>query len=357
MFLNRGKNREIISNLAVYGIAHAFIDATCAAIAFALLALKAVSQEYFITLVVIYNVIAFGSQPLFGLLTDKYKIPKLAAITGAVITAIAAFIAFQNPLSAAIIAGLGNALFHVGGGTICLNLTRKKAAAPGIFVAPGAIGILIGTLIGKSGNFIAWPIIAITAGLSILIYKTRQPEIDYRRDRRINPNYFELTILLVLLAVVARSLIGSAIALPWKSNLALLIILTAGVSLGKALGGILGDKFGWTRTAVSSLAISAPLLAFGANNPCLAIIGMFLFNFTMPITLTAIANIIPGRPGFSFGLTTLALIIGVLPTYTPMKAFFSNNLSVLIAIIFSTIILFFGLKLYSLKQKTQQKWL
>jgi threonine/homoserine/homoserine lactone efflux protein len=34
---------------------------------------------------------------------------------------------------------------------------------------------------------------------------------------------------------------------------------------------------------------------------------------TMPVTLVAIADLFPERPGFAFGLTCLALIAGALP--------------------------------------------
>jgi hypothetical protein len=78
---------------------------------------------------------------------------------------------------------------------------------------------------------------------------------------------------------------------------------------------------------------------------------MFLFNFTMPITLVAISNTLPGRPGFSFGLTTLALIIGVIPTYAGAGAgsYLSQSPSVFTIIISSAIILYCALFFYSRK--------
>jgi hypothetical protein len=70
------------------------------------------------------------------------------------------------PFAAVIFAGIGNALFYIGGGTISLSLIPRKATAPGIFVAPGALGVLVGTLLGKSGNFSAWPLLLALIGLS-----------------------------------------------------------------------------------------------------------------------------------------------------------------------------------------------
>jgi FSR family fosmidomycin resistance protein-like MFS transporter len=343
------KNREFINNLTVYGLSHAAIDASCAAVAFSLLSSKSITDEYFIQLVVIYNAIAFGSQTLFGLLIDKYRCPKLSAISGSIITASAILVSFLLPLYAIILAGIGNALFHLGGGTISLNLTKNKATAPGIFVAPGAFGLLIGTLYGKSGSFAAWPLLITIAILCALMYCTKYPEINYKTDEKINTNYFESIILLLLITIVARSVVGSVVVLPWKSDIFLLVTLTSSIVLGKAFGGIIGDKYGWQKVGVISLLISAPLLTFGASIPDAAIFGMFLFNFTMPITLVAISNKLPGRPGFSFGLTTLALIVGILPTYASAGSFLSQNPSVFAIIISSAIVLYCALFLYSRK--------
>ncbi len=343
------KNRELIKNLTVYGLSHAAIDASCAAVAFSLLSSKLITDEYFIQLVIMYNVIAFGSQTLFGLLVDKYRCPKLSAISGSIITASALLVSFLSPLYTIILAGIGNALFHVGGGIISLNLTKKKASAPGIFVAPGALGLLIGTLYGKSESFTAWPLLIIIAILCALMYYIKCPEINYKTDEKINTNYFESIILLLLMTIVARSVIGSVIVLPWKSDIFLLVTLTSGIVLGKAFGGIIGDKYGWQKVGVISLLISAPLLTFGEEIPDAAILGMFLFNFTMPITLVAISNTLPGRPGFSFGLTTLALIIGVIPTYAGTGSYLSQSPSVFTIIISSAIILYCALFFYSRK--------
>jgi len=42
---------------------------------------------------------------------------------------------------------------------------------------------------------------------------------------------------------------------------------------------------------------------------------MLLFNMTMPVTLWAMAKIMPGAKGFAFGLLTFGLFLGFLPVY------------------------------------------
>jgi FSR family fosmidomycin resistance protein-like MFS transporter len=349
-------NKLITSNLVLYGFTHALIDATCAALIFSLLKYYPITSEIFIGFVILYNVLAFGLQPLIGLVSDKWQIPRNTAIAGVIVTALSAITVFFSPLIAVIFAGVGNAMFHVGAGTISLNLTPRKATAPGIYVAPGALGLLVGTLLGKAGYFIPWIFVLVLLLLCVCIWFVSIPKIDYKEKIVSSKfSYFELIIILILLAIVSRALIGSLIVFPWKTNMVLLIILTLAVVFGKALGGFLADKFGWSLISVSALIISAPLLAFGVNIPILAIFGMFLFNITMPVTLVAISNTLSGKPGFAFGLTTLALIFGALPIFTPLKNTLNTNIIIFTTIILSSVILYFGLKLYSNVQSHSNK--
>jgi len=346
--IQNARFHQIIANLAVYSLAHGVVDATCAAVIFSLLKVQSVTPTEFFGLVISYNVLAFAFQALIGLAVDRWRAPRFAAVSGCILTAGSAVTIGISPLFSVFLAGIGNALFHVGAGTISLNLTPRRAAAPGVFVAPGVFGILIGTLVGKSGGFVSWPFVSLIAVLCIAIICLKAPKIDYETTKKSKvPDFFELIVLLLLLSIVVRSLIGTAMVFPWKSDLTLLIALTCAVFLGKFFGGILADKFGWMRVAVTALLVSAPLLAFGAGIPYVAMIGMFLFNMTMPVTLVAVSNAIPGRPGFAFGLTCLALIAGVLPVLADTGSFFGNMFVVLTVIFASAIALYFGLRLLS----------
>ena len=340
--------KNISANLFVYGTTHAVVDGICAAVIFSILKNQIVSTTNFISLVILYNVLAFGLQAIFGLATDYFKSPRAVAFLGCILTGISAITFLSFPIVAIIFAGLGNALFHIGGGSISLNLTPKKATAPGIYVAPGALGLLVGILLGKSGQFIVWPFILILAVLCLLMFVIKKPEMNYEREeiRENKFNYFEFILLLVFLSIAIRSLVGMVLVFPWKTNVDLLIILTVAVVLGKGLGGILADKFGWIRVAVGALILSIPFLVFGANIPYLAIIGMFLFNITMPITLVAISNILPGRPGFAFGLTCLALILGALPAFSGLKLLLGGQLFIFIIIVISSVALYYALQAY-----------
>lgn len=337
--------RLLTQNLIVYSFGHAVIDMISAVVIFSISRLNVISFNEFFNLVVLYGLLAFGLQVFLGVICDKYNSPKLFAELGIILSLLSIFFITQLPLLSIILVGLGNALFHIGGGTISLNITPKKATAPGIYVAPGAIGLFLGVLIGKQGLLPIIYSILLLIITFVLILITTKPKIDYQRRKIKKSNLFWLIIIFILLSVIIRSFIGFMIIFPWKSKLLLGIIFVIGVFLGKALGGVLGDKFGWLRVGVTSLLASAFLLAFGANNPILGIIGIFLFNMTMPITLVVISNMYTGRPGFAFGLTVLALIVGALPFYAEFKIM--NNIFSLATIIVSAIAIYLGLYLYN----------
>lgn len=335
----------ITNNLLVYGSTHALIDATSVAVLFAGAEYTHMEPVNLFYLIILYNILAFALQAPFGFMTDKLRIPIGVAIAGCVLTAISAVI-FRMPLLAVCFAGIGNALFHVGGGVISLNMNDGKATVPGIYVAPGALGLLVGGLIGKSGYFMPWPFIVLLILAMISIYLVKCPTINYESNVEVNNNYLELIIILLLASISIRSFIGLAVSFPWKSNLSLLYVLTFAVVFGKAFGGILADKFGWINVSVAGLILSAPLMAFGTDYPIMAIPGVFLFNMTMPVTLAAIANKFPGRAGFAFGLTTLALIFGALFTFTEFKLLFKTGWFVFATILISAFTLNKGLNLY-----------
>lgn len=337
--------QRITATLLVYSLSHALVDAACAALVFAISAGGQVQAADFFYLVVLYDVLAFATQPLLGLLSDKFKLPAYAAALGNGMVA-AACLLLQAPLLAVILAGVGNALFHIGGGAITLGLADGKAALPGFFVAPGALGLVLGTLIGKSGGYIAWPfllLLLLSIGFILLLPKAEAPA---PRKLPANLKWFEVILGLLLLSVVIRSLVGFSLVMPWKADPALLILFTLMVVAGKALGGLLADKFGWITVGVGGLILSAPLLAFLASSPAAGMAGIFLFNLSMPITLICVSEMLPGVNGFAFGLTALALIIGALPTFTGMHTFFNQPVVILIAIIISFTALYAALRLF-----------
>jgi len=340
---------KVTTYLLVYGLSHALVDASCI-----ILLLGGIDvREELLTYILIYNILAFGLQLPFGIIIDRMHQPVLSAVLGCIVLSLGIMLFLHPPISV-ILAGIGNALFHVGGGSVSLNLNRGKAALPGVFVAPGGIGLFAGGIVLKLFGFHPGICVAFLLTMGLIIYMIKSPTILYETKGAMPVNYLTLIIVLLLITVCIRSLVGLSVNFQWKSDTALLIALTAGIAFGKALGGFLADYFGWIKITISGLTLSALLLFFGSQVPVVAIIGMFLFNLTMPVCLVAISNLLPGRPGFSFGLTTFAMIAGALPSFSSFKSFFSGSSVILVMILLSTIILFKGLKLYYQNQLSNE---
>jgi len=291
---------------AAYSAGHFLIDFACA-----FLMLRYVRDTAaWLDAVLLYNALAFAGQAPIGLLADRFGNGKYFAAGGCVLVA-SAFLLSGAPLALAVTAGLGNALFHIGGGRDTLAVSKGRAAALGVFVSPGALGLFIGTLLGK-GTFPALPVPALlilAAGCILILCGRVEAE----------PVTFDLhggaaaALLALFLVVCLRSYAGFLFSFPWKVGAwAWAFILC--VVLGKTFGGVLSDRFGAAASSAVSLGLAAALFLLSGNAVC-GCLAVLLFNMTMPVTLRAAADLLPGAKGFSFGLLTVALFLGFLPEY------------------------------------------
>jgi FSR family fosmidomycin resistance protein-like MFS transporter len=306
--------------LLTYGWGHALIDFVSAALVFYILSLG-VSLMDAAFYVIIYNVLAFGLQPIFGALGDMKNRPAEIAISGNLLAAAALFFT-SIPMLAVCMVGIANALYHVGGGIVALRIGNGMASAPGLYVAPGAIGLFLGGLLGVTGNLFIVELLSLLILTSLAILFAGAPLPITAKKMKEKADFLGIALLLFLVVIGSRALVGFSANFIWKNGFEISLILVSAIALGKALGGILGDKFGWKKIAITALIIAAPLLTFGASYAFLGILGAFLFNFSMPITLTAMARMLPGWEGFVFGMTTLALIAGTLIAFAGISEIF-----------------------------------
>lgn len=343
------KSFRIVPFISLYSFTHLVVDAACA---FLLLGVLDIHSHVILSLL-LYNFIAFVLQAPFGFLIDEGLNPKSAAIAGLIFIT-AAFIFGNYLFVPLVLVSIGNALFHVGGGTQVLALKEKKASFSGIYVAPGGIGLAIGSFLAFapfSTSLLLFP--GLTIVLSVILYFVRVPEFKRVKEhnrKKMSFCYVALIITLISIPIIIRSLIGLSVDFPWKNNQLLYISLVFAIALGKAFGGILSDKFGLVAVGVGGLLLSMPLLAFWTEMPVLGILGAFIFNFTMPVTLIAILNIIPEKRGLSFGLSTTALFVGSLPVILGNTQWLDNSCVVFSLILLAAIIL---LTAFYLTKKTR----
>ena len=302
------------SRTFVYAAAHMVVDFACVFLMFR----SAASTPDWHLCVLLYNFCAFALQMPLGVLADRWNHNAAFAALGCALVAVA-YALFRFPVAAAVAVGVGNGMFHVGGGLDMLNISRQKSSALGVFVSPGAFGVYFGTLLGRGGILPTAPVLlTVLVAMTLILVLWRIKSEAYPPNAPFSvtvPSKRLLTPALVLFVVVClRSYMGLALTFPWKGVGSWGLVLVCAVVAGKTAGGFLADRFGAQATACASLTLCTALLLL-SHIPAAGVLAMLLFNMTMPITLWAMARIFPGAKGFGFGLLTFALFLGYLPVH------------------------------------------
>ena len=267
----------------------------------------------------LYTVLAFGTQFSIGAIADRWKAYRGTLLAGLALIAAGVTVDLVSPAIANVLAALGNAAFHVGAGAMVLTGSPKKTAAAGVFVGPGALGLAVGVWWVRSANLGLWIfliLLAVCAAVTLAfgLQGKRSPE------RTLPPLVFSLRMAVVcvgaiFLSIAIRSANGHGVWAVHEGDAAVLWGLAIAACMGNILGGFVADRFGWVATCVFVLLLSAPLLSFFVAYGAIAVLGMLLFQMTMPITLTAVWRVFPGEAGLAFGLGALAVLAGVIPVY------------------------------------------
>ncbi len=141
----------------IYSALHLLVDGMCALAMFGRL-LPGGDRGLSI---LVYNFCAFALQMPLGVALDalcggkkgrEVGFPFLFALAGVLCTMGGAFL---HPA----VLGIGNALFHVGGGVGTIREDDRRSwrgRGLGVFVAPGALGLYLGTVLGRGGSWQMW---------------------------------------------------------------------------------------------------------------------------------------------------------------------------------------------------------
>ncbi len=292
------------------GISHFFVDFLCTA----LLASHTgtLDGESILSLAILYNGLAFAFQLPLGAMGDLLDGRRSFAAIGCLLVAAGSFI--PSPVFMCLCIGLGNALFHVGGGRESLQKSDNKAAAVGRFVAPGAVGIFLGPRLANIlwlRSFALPGVLLILAVLLLALRAKYSPAVFPKRG--FSPIRLACILSCMFLTVFLRSYMGTVLRFSFLTHLFGAASFTVCVFLGKFFGGSLADRFGVLPFSAAAQVACVLCFTLSVPFPWLAYPGIFLFNTTMAITATELYRCLPHLPGTMFGLTTLALFLGVLP--------------------------------------------
>ena len=300
----------------LYAAMHFLVDFLCA---WAMFGFFQSGRDAYLN-ILIYNFCAFALQMPFGTLMDLLASEKRkkwmalgCATLGAVLTAV-------GTMTHPAVLGVGNALFHVGGGLDVIkdDFSRKRGGRNlGIFVAPGALGLYFGTQLGK-GSLTYAPLIGASILLAVcawLLVKNKEKQTHvFAEEHGGRKGNIPLLVVCCFAVVILRSFTGFASVFPWKGVAILGFLSVAVTAGGKAAGGFLSARFGPAKTMTVTLLLASVCFLLG-ENPVFGILALLLFNMSMPVTLYLLVQYLPNLPGFSFGLLTFGLFLGFLPVY------------------------------------------
>ena len=315
------------SSLPAYTFGHFTVDFSCGLILYRMIEQGYADGAFAVSLILVYNIIAFGAQFFLGIIGDFIKDNgRIPAVAGCILCVGGLLTGEEAPLLTACLMGAGNALFHVGGGTDALIRSSGMSRA-GIFVSAGALGVAAGCHYGTSGEmhiqiaaslllFAAACIWVFCPGKRVCVCDTPAPSSKkgILPAEPITGNGI-FSVFVILIAVYIRSWAGFAATVPDIDGKFARFIPAFAAFAGKFAGGILADIFGSRRTGTAAVLISAPLFLLGAEKTLFFLAALFFFNMAMPVTLCELAGRMRGHEGFAFGLTALALLLGYLTYY------------------------------------------
>ena len=312
----------LIEKTFVCSVLHLLVDGLCVCCLY--LMASSLSVSHLVGIFLTYNLLAFLTQPLTGLFEDRMErrhwmllasvlLLTMAVLATSVVTSFG--LSSTEAVVVAVLMGMGNSLFHVWGGKQVAVTTGNDIRALGTFVSTGAFGLALGSV------FFSWPLLY-AALLSICLLSTAYVHLDLKTDteaainkaieRRFSIIFVWLSLIVLMLVVLLRSLVGETFTgeIPKSSGLILLIGFLS--MLGKMAGGWLARRLGIVRMLVSVVFLTALCFVFRSHGMVVLLVGLFAVNTTMPVTLYLANVVLPKREGLAFGLLAAALIPGYL---------------------------------------------
>jgi hypothetical protein len=281
---------------------------------------------------VIYDFLAFATQPLVGVVADFLHKEKYFVLGSIALLLIGFFIPFSYVALGFV--GIGNALFHVFAGKNAMDESEKSAPL-GVFISTGALGLSLA--LNYSLPRLRYVFLALLVVLGALYFYLRLKEEPLVKEEqaKVSPkdkkNVYLIPIILVSLGVLIRAVLGY---LPTYSGSALTIepiLVALFVFLGKAIGGFILDAFGAIPLMIASVVFTS-LGIISYSEPIFRFLFCLGVNLPMAFTLYYAKKALPRYSGFAFGLLAALLLLGLLLTSYQMNEIVISCLSVTLSL-------------------------
>lgn len=283
---------------------HLAVDGVCGAV----LAAYAVNEAYLEPIIyffALYNLVAFGTQFLFGYLLDKR--PKLLPYAPTVSLALLTLgsVSEFGIMNQVLLLGAGNSIFHVAAGSVVLRRydTYKEL---GIFVSSGAIGLALGLnqLVDAKIFLLAYAAAVFRLGkIPAQVVGHESSDVERQTKAALPVTVALVCVILLLACVVLRSFGGGGFSTEY------VMLFPCAFACGKILGGLCCDRIGYKNTI--AVIFVTGFLALPWSGLIAALVLTVAFNMTMPLTLRLVHWCKPAYPGMMFGLAAGCLLPGV----------------------------------------------
>ena len=277
--------------------------------------------QHFISVFIIYNVLAFLTQPLTGLWADRMRDKHWMLLLSVVLLALAVLtMSFHSSFSCylvPVLAGMGNSLFHVWGGKQVVLKAGNDMRALGLFVSTGAFGLAFSMVFSSMSLLFVFLLAISLLAVGYVRLEKRDEGLEINSGPSSLPSGGVgggFLLFLIIAFVVFRSFMGESFSSAIVKNDMVVLLIGLTAMLGKMAGGWLACRFGvvWMMAAVLMVALLCLLCR--SSERYVMLTGLFAINCTMPVTLYWANNLLKGREGLAFGLLAAALIPGYLLT-------------------------------------------
>ena len=336
--------KQVPRGVWILALAHCVADLAPGALYVALPFLKAkfaLSYAQVSAIVLMQNVAASVSQPLFGYISDQRHRPWLMT-AGCLLTGVFMVASLFAPhyylvLLCTALCGLGNAAFHPEAAKTVNQISgTAKGKSISVFSVGGYVGLaagslLLGTLLlgGESLRLVwyALPSIIISGILLVMTKYLPHTEIKAKTTLGSLKAYVNWPLMALLGMILTRatvsSSIGTFVPLYYISHLGgnelyvsslLTTYLSAGI-VGTLVGGMLSDRYGSKQVMLYSILPIALLLyvflsASGAGVFVILAVASVLLSATATSSLVFTQKMMPRNIGMASGLT-LGFSVGV----------------------------------------------
>ena len=305
----------------ICSVMHLLVDGICVCCLY--LMASSFSGTQILGIFLLYNVLAFLSQPFMGMWADWLERKHWMLLSSALLLTLALLAtsvvmnveccAVGMPVVAALL-GVGNSLFHVWGGKLVAVGSNNDIRALGVFVATGAFGLSLGMV------FFSWTLLYLLliafCLLAVASLNIEASEVfadaSKVKGTHFSPVFVLWAVLAIMAAVVGRSFVSETFSAELPKSSTMVLLAGAFSMLGKMAGGWVARWMGIVRMLVLVLLMLAVCFFFRGQGTAVLLAALFIINCTMPVTLYLANVVLPGREGLAFGLLAAALIPGYL---------------------------------------------